>query len=79
MQKLLNTKEAGKILGCSDKHVRSLIEADMLKALKIGRNNGWRIRPEVLEEFVKAYEGYDVSNLKACLKAREIVRGKCDE
>lgn len=73
MEKLLTTKEAGVLIGCSSIQVRIFIELGMLKALRIG--HGWRIRPSVLETFVETYEGYDISTPERALQAKAKVEG----
>lgn len=49
--KYLTVEEAAKRLGLTEERVRELINLKEIKATKIGR---WRIKPEDLEEFVRA-------------------------
>lgn len=47
----LTVEEAAKQLGLSEYRVRELIRGKQIRATKIGQ---WRIKPEDLEEFIKA-------------------------
>lgn len=59
--KLLYTvKEASAALGINVHTVYSLIKKGLLPALKLG---SFKIRKESLEEFVRKYEGMDLSDL----------------
>jgi len=47
----LTVEEAAKQLGLSEYRVRELIREKEIRATKIGQ---WRIKPEDLEEFIRA-------------------------
>jgi excisionase family DNA binding protein len=47
----LTVEEVAKQLGLSEYRVRELIREKQIRAVKIGQ---WKIKPEDLEEFVKA-------------------------
>lgn len=47
----LTVEQAAKQLGLSEYRVRELIREKQIRAVKIGQ---WKIKPEDLEEFVKA-------------------------
>jgi len=47
----LTVEEVAKQLGLSEYRVRELIREKQIRATKIGQ---WKVRPEDLEEFVKA-------------------------
>ena len=47
----LTVEEVAKQLGLSEYRVRELIREKQIRATKIGQ---WRIKPEDLEEFIKA-------------------------
>ena len=47
----LTVEEVAKQLGLSEYRVRELIRERQIRAVKIGQ---WKIKPEDLEEFVKA-------------------------
>ena len=59
MGKVYTVKETAELLKCNVNRVYELIEAGLLPAIKIGR---LKIREETIEEFLKNYEGKDVSN-----------------
>lgn len=47
----LTVEQAAEKLGLTEERVRELINLKQIRATKIGR---WRIKPEDLEEFIKA-------------------------
>jgi excisionase family DNA binding protein len=47
----LTVEEVAKQLGLSEYRVRELIREKQIRAVKIGQ---WKIKPEDLEEFIKA-------------------------
>ncbi len=47
----LTVEQAAEKLGLTEERVRELINLKQIRATKIGR---WRIRPEDLEEFIRA-------------------------
>jgi len=51
LSRYLTVHEAAKKLALTEERVRELINLKQICATKVGR---WRIRPEDLEEFVKA-------------------------
>lgn len=57
---LYTVKEASATLGVNVHVVYSLIKKGLLPALKLG---SFKIRKESLEEFVRKYEGMDLSDL----------------
>ena len=50
--RLLNVDQVRKILGCSRRHVYSLIEKGALPAFKIGRRQGIRVRESLVKKFL---------------------------
>lgn len=60
MEKLYTVSEASKLLKTNVHTVYSLIDHGLLPAIKLGR---LKIRDEAIEEFLKQYEGMDLSNL----------------
>lgn len=59
MAKVYTVKETAEILRCNVNRIYELIEAGLLPAVKIGR---LKIREEAIAEFLKNYEGKDISN-----------------
>lgn len=57
---LYTVKETSKLLKTNTDYVYALIKKGKLKCLKLG---SYKIRKSALEEFLKQYEGYDLSNL----------------
>ena len=51
IQKYLTVEQIAKQLGLTEYRIRELIREKHIRATKIGR---WRIKPEDLEEFIKA-------------------------
>lgn len=51
LKRYLTVEEAAKQLGLSEYRVRELIREKQIRATKIGQ---WRVRPEDLEEFIRA-------------------------
>ena len=51
IQKYLTVEQVAKQLGLTEYRIRELIREKHIRATKIGR---WRIKPEDLEEFIKA-------------------------
>lgn len=60
MEKLYTVSETSKILKTNVHTVYSLVDQGLLPAIKLGR---LKIRDEAIEEFLKKYEGMDLSNL----------------
>ena len=60
MDELYTAKEVSKILKVNVHKVYDLIRAGMLPALKLG---SIKIRKESLKEFLKKYEGMDLTDL----------------
>lgn len=60
MDELYTAKEVSKILKVNVHKVYELIRAGMLPALKLG---SIKIRKESLKEFLKKYEGMDLTDL----------------
>lgn len=56
---LYTVPEVAKILKCNASRVYALNKAGLLPFLKLGQ---YKCRREALEEFLKRYEGYDVSD-----------------
>lgn len=60
MEKIVFTvKETSEIIHTNQSYVYKLINAGLLPALKLG---SYKIRKESLLEFLKEYEGYDLTN-----------------
>lgn len=57
---LYTVAEAAKILKIGKNRVYDLINAEILPTLILG---GYKIRKEAIEEFLKKYEGYDLTDL----------------
>lgn len=51
IQKYLTVEQVAEQLGLTEYRIRELIREKHIRATKIGR---WRIKPEDLEEFIKA-------------------------
>lgn len=51
IQKYLTVEQVAKQIGLTEYRIRELIREKHIRATKIGR---WRIKPEDLEDFVKA-------------------------
>lgn len=60
MDELLTTKQVSLLLKCNVNTVNELIKAGILPRLKWGRNN--KCRRLAVEEFMKKYEGYDLTD-----------------
>ena len=59
MQEMLFTvKQVSEILHCNPAYVYQLINHKLLPALKLG---SYKVRKTALEEFLKNYEGYDLT------------------
>ena len=56
---LYTVQEVAKILKCNTVLVYKLRDSGILKFLKLGQ---WKCRKSTLEEFMKKYEGYDISD-----------------
>ncbi len=56
---LFSVKETAKYLGISKNKVYDLIHSGLLPAIKIG---GLKIRSSSLQNFLAAYEGYDITD-----------------
>jgi len=52
-------KEVSQLLKCNVDMVHKLRKAGLLPFMKLGQ---YKIRKEALDEFLKQYEGYDVTN-----------------
>ncbi len=65
-QKLYNVKEVSQILKVNVHYVYSLIQQGLLPALKLG---SWKVRAEALDNFLKQYECYDLSDLSNICKS----------
>lgn len=60
MTKVIYTvKEAAALLGTNVDYVHRLRKAGVLPFIKLG---SYKIRKEALDEFLKTYEGYDLTN-----------------
>ena len=73
MDELLLTSEVAKILKCNLNTVNDYINAGLLPRLKIGRIS--KCRRLAVEEFMKKYEGYDLTdpyNVKPIEQARQM-------
>lgn len=57
---LLTVKEASQLLKVNVHYVYGLIQSGTLPALKIG---SWKIREKALEEFIRKYECYDITDI----------------
>lgn len=55
---LYTVKEVSQILKCNIDYVHRLRKAGLLPFLKLGC---YKVRKEALEEFLKKYEGYDLT------------------
>jgi len=56
---LYTVKEVSQLLKCNVDMVHKLRKAGLLPFMKLGQ---YKIRKEALDEFLKQYEGYDVTN-----------------
>lgn len=63
--KLYNVKEVAQVLKVNVHYVYALIQQGLLPALKLG---SWKVRTEALDEFLKKYECYDLSDLSNICK-----------
>lgn len=61
MELLYTVRETSKLLKTNPGYVYELIKADLLPALKLG---SYKIRGAALEEFLKKYEGKDLTDLR---------------
>lgn len=68
MAEVYTVLEASKLLKTNIHTVYGLIEKGILPAIKLGR---LKIRSEALEEFLKKYEGMDLTNLEEIKKLNE--------
>ena len=71
---LLTVPEVAQILKTNDEYVYKLQKAGLLRFIKVGR---WKVRKSTLEEFLKKYEGFDISdpfNVKA-IEGGEVSEG----
>lgn len=59
---LFTVKEVSQFLRTNPTYVYKLIDSGRLPAIKLG---SYKIRKESLENFLKAYEGYDLTNPEA--------------
>ncbi|MBU2702695.1 excisionase family DNA binding protein [Sporomusaceae bacterium BoRhaA] len=65
---LYTVKEVAKLIKTNPAFVYKLINRGYLPALKLG---SFKIRRVSLEEFLKKYDGYDLSNLNTVVKLSE--------
>lgn len=71
---LLTVPEVAQILKTNDEYVYKLQKAGLLRFIKVGR---WKVRKSTLEEFLKKYDGFDISdpfNVKA-IEGGEVIEG----
>ena len=74
MEKLLYTvSEVAELLQCNASAVYKLKNMGLLRFLKLGR---YKCRKETLEEFLKTYEGYDITDPE---NIRPLAAGEPDE
>jgi excisionase family DNA binding protein len=59
MDELLTTTEVGKLLKCNRDFVCKLIDAKLLPYILLGKR---KIRKQSVNEFLKKYEGWDLSD-----------------
>lgn len=71
---LYTVPEVAKILKCNAARVYALNKAGLLPFLKLGQ---LKCRREALEEFLRKYEGYDVSDPYNIVPLR--VEGECPD
>ena len=69
MDELLTTTEVAKILKCNKNFVGELFKSGLLPYLKLGSR---KVRRKALEEFMKKYEGWDLSDP---YNPKEIIKG----
>ena len=66
MEEMLYTvPEVAQVLKTNEDYVYKLQKAGLLRFIKVGR---WKVRKSTLEEFLKKYDGFDISdpfNVKA--------------
>lgn len=65
MEQIYTVQEVAKILRVGKNKVYDIIHAGLLPYLKIG---GIKVRESELEEFVKKYSGYDLTDTRNILK-----------
>lgn len=56
---LLTVADVAKILKCNKDYVHKLRNAGLLQFMKLG---SYKCRPETLNEFLKRYDGMDLTN-----------------
>lgn len=56
---LLTVTDVAKLIKCDKKYVYKLLNAGLLPCIKLG---SLKIRPEALNEFLKTYEGKDLTD-----------------
>lgn len=66
---LYTVKEVSKILKCNVDMVHKLRKAGLLPFMKLGQ---YKIRKEAVEEFLKQYEGYDVTDPNEIKEIRNV-------
>ena len=62
---LFTVAEVSKLIKTNPAYVYELIKADLLPVLKLG---SYKVRRSSLLEFLKKYEGYDLTNLQEVKK-----------
>lgn len=67
VESLLSVKDTAKYLGVSKNKVYDLIHSGLLPAIRIG---GLKVRSVSLQNFLEAYEGYDISDPSDIKKIR---------
>lgn len=68
MEELLTVKECSVILKTSPDYVYRLIDNGLLKCLRIGRI---KVRRSALDELIRSYEGYDITDPNEIKKMEE--------
>lgn len=56
---LLTVPEVAQVLKTNEDYVYKLQKAGLLRFIKVGR---WKVRKSTLEEFLKKYDGFDISD-----------------
>ena len=69
---LYTVAEVSKLIKTNPAYVYELIKADLLPVLKLG---SYKVRRSSLLEFLKKYEGYDLTNLQE-VKKLQVAGGK---
>lgn len=66
--RIMNINQVAQELGCSQQHVRTLIDLGLLPSITIGK--GHKVLEDDLLRMIETYKGCDISNAEKALAAK---------